>query len=365
MVSTHRGASRARLGNAPAAREWTVIETLRGNPDQISVVLKKNKPQTFLGLGRASLPRTMLEITVADCLRSGVTISRSVTVNDGRTYRLVTMPIIGPTGSIYAVIVWSASIIEQMPQIPKVGAMEWSPSGVLTATPAAAYLLRPPNDRPAGHTVPELLASFEDWEDKFGFFAMFEMFSLNGNSRTDEWAGSAYKRYEDGTLHKLHIAARAVGTGAQRRIRAVVCDVPTTDHPTGTDVAVAALRAVPILPGHALALVDLGTAFVHEWITDDPHLAGWPHHHPTYDNDGRARVAATCYDLALGQPAATVEARIRFNPLDDWIDIHSQWKRLDTIRPQAILDITPAVPHPPPISGCSLCADLVDPRRLK
>ncbi|MEG8184328.1 hypothetical protein GZH49_38395, partial [Nocardia terpenica] len=248
--------------------------------------------------------------------------------------------------------------------IPVVGAVEWTPSGLLTGNGAAEYLLRlrPPTEYPDGRTVTELLASFDRWDDRLAFLEMFNF----QDAPADEWTGLATKRYEDGSHHQLHIAARSVGTGDRRRVRAIVCDVTTTGTPHEADVSVAALRAMPIPPGHALALVDLGSALVHEWLTEDHSpLAGWRHHNPLYDLDGRARVAATCRDLALRiRDHAAFPVRVRFSPTDTWIDIHTAWTRLPSdTRPQAILDVTPISPNPPPpISGCGLCYDLTHPQ---
>lgn len=370
---TRRGAAKARAASVPARtraqnqsttggpRGWTVIETLHGTAEQISMVSLDGAARSFSKLARSKLPSSLLKTVVTECLETGETRDKKTVLEDDRVYRLVGMPILGPSGGVYAVVIWSASPQEPMPKIPTVGAVEWTPSGLLTGNPGAEYLLRPPNELPHGRNVPELLASFDRWDDRLGFL---EMFDFTGTP-TDQWTGLASKHYEDRTYHQLHIAAHAVGTGTDRRVRAVVCDVTATGNQQYPDLSVAALRAMPVLEGHALALVDLGSAFVHEWLTDDTHLAGWRHHNPFYDDDGRARVAATCRALALGQREhATVDVRVRFSPNDNWIDIRGLWTRLpgDT-RPQAILDITPLAPNPPPlISGCGLCYDLAHPQ---
>lgn len=353
--------SRAPHHGTAGPRGWTVIETLHGVPEDISMVLLDGAPRSFSKLARSKLPSSLLRTVVAECLRTGETSIRSTVLEDERVFRLVGMPILGPAGGVFAVVIWSAGIREPMPEIPKVGAVEWTPSGLLTGNPGAEYLLRPPNELPEGRTVPELLASFDTWDNRLEFLEMFNF----TDTPADQWTGLATKHYADHTNHQLHIAARAVGTGPQRRVRAVVCDVTALGGHRAPDPSVTALRSVPILPGHALALVDLGSAFVHEWLTNDPLLAGWRHHNPLYDLDGRARVAATCRELAYGKrDHATVEVRVRFSPNDDWIDIQGQWTRLpgDTL-PQAMLDITPISPNPPPlISGCDLCYDLAHPQ---
>ncbi|MFD6463761.1 GAF domain-containing protein, partial [Streptomyces roseolus] len=288
-------------------RGWTVIETLRGTPEQISVVLHDGAPRSFSKLARARLPRTLLETVVAECMETGQTSVKAAALEDDRVFRVVGMPIPGPSGGVFAVVIWSASITEPMPEIPKVGTVEWTPSGLLTASAGAEYLLRPPHDLPHGRSVPELLASFDRWDDRSQFL---EMFNFN-TTPTDQWTGVASKHYEDGSYHQFYIAARAVGNGEYRRVRGVVSDVTATSNPRSSDMAVAMLRAVPIPPGHVLALVDLGSGFAHEWLTDDHLLAGWRHHNPLYDNGGRERVTQVCVDLALGtREHATVDVRV-------------------------------------------------------
>lgn len=346
--------------NAVSARGWMVIETLQGSPEQISVVLQDDQPRSFSKLARANLPRTTVATLVAECLQFQDTRDKTVLLDDDRVFRLVGIPILGPGGGIFAVAVWSANALEPLPRIPVVGAVEWTPSGLVTGNPAAEYLLRPPNELPQGRNIPELLASFERWEDRLSFLEMFNFSDLPA----DQWTGLASKHYEDGTYHQLHIAARAVGAGKRRRVRAIVCDVTSSDIPRATDMSLAVLRAMPIPAGRALALVDLGSAFVHEWLTNDCRLAGWRHHNPHYDDDGRAQVAAVCRSLARGeQDRATLDARVRFSASDDWIHIRGLWTRMTSgPRPQAILDITPISPNPPPlISGCGLCYDLAHP----
>lgn len=351
-----------RKGLSP--RGWMVVETLAGDPDQVSLVLEDDQPRTFSKLARASLPKRLLKGLVTQCLATGGHTDKATTDSEDYVYQVAALPVRAPCSTdIFAIALWTGGLSEPLPEIPVVGTVEWTPSGLITTNPAAEYLLRPPNELPGGRTIPELLASFDRWEPRAEFLDMFNF----ADTQADRWVGTAAKRYEDGAYHQFHITARAIGTGEHRRVRAVVCDVSAAGTPCDADMSVAALRAVPIPPGHALALVDLKSAFVHEWLAEDhTALAGWRHHHPLYDLDGRNRVAATCQELAGGvNDRATVSVRVRFTPTDDWIEVTSNWTRipLNGGRPQAILDITPIHPNPPPpISGCVLCYDITHPR---
>ncbi|WP_459962263.1 hypothetical protein [Nocardia sp. IFM 10818] len=343
-----------------------MIETLNGTAEQASLILNHEEPRSFSKLARASLPKNFLENVfeklVGECLDSGGNRDKAGADEQDRVYKVAAIPVRGPSSDeIFAIAFWSAGALEPIPKTPVVGTVEWTPSGLLSTNPAAEYLLRPPNELPDGRTIPELLASFDRWEPRAEFLDMFNI----DETPADRWVGTATKRYEDGTPHQFHITARAVGTGDQRRVRAVVCDVSATSTSRDTDMTVAALRAVPIQPGHALALVDLKSAFVHEWLPAEEHspLAGWRHHHPLYDSDGRTQVALTCRDLALGiTDRALVTVRVRFTPTDDWIEVSGTWTRIPSDgRPQAILDITTNPSPPPPIRGCGLCYDITHP----
>ncbi|MEG8179389.1 DUF5593 domain-containing protein, partial [Nocardia terpenica] len=92
-----------------------MIETLHGTSDQISLVLDHDQPRSFSKLARATLPRTILKTLVTECLQFKSTRDKSITLDDDRVFRLVGMPILGPSGlsgDVFAVAVWSASILE-------------------------------------------------------------------------------------------------------------------------------------------------------------------------------------------------------------------------------------------------------------
>ncbi|MFX0581090.1 hypothetical protein [Nocardia nepalensis] len=120
---------------------------------------------------------------------------------------------------------------------------------------------------------------------------------------------------------------------------------------------------MPIPAGHALALVDLPSGFVHEWVAEDhTAFAGWRHHQPEFDYNSRLLAAETCYARASGaRNEAKMQAHLRFSPNDEWMLLEARWTRLKGRgRPQALIDITPVSPNPAPmIRGCRVCQDLV------
>lgn len=159
--------------------------------------------------------------------------------------------------------------------MPIIGALSWTPSGVVTATPPAQFLFRDPSgDLLSGHTIPQMLSHFDIWDDRSTFLAMFNVTKLGAQAPTDSWCGTATKTYEDGSPHHLFLAARATGTDTGRVVRAVVADITGGINPARPDLTLAAIRHMPIAPGHALALCDLKTGFIHEWLTAP--TSPWP-----------------------------------------------------------------------------------------
>ncbi|BCK53208.1 hypothetical protein NWFMUON74_09800 [Nocardia wallacei] len=235
---------------------------------------------------------------------------------------------------------------------------QWNVSGVMSSTPAAQFLMRLSyDDVPNVHTVPQLMASFDHWSDRAGFFDLFNL-----DTPGDRWTGTVTKTYEDGIQRQLYIAARARGSGPNRIVRAIVCDITGAHTPEVPDLCSIAVRHLPIPPGHAFGLVDLKTGFVHEWLADERSpLVGWRHHNPDFDQNGRLVVATTVFDLAAGRRrTAETLVPLRFDSGDDWIPVHANWTRIsDGLRPQALIDVTTPSPIPPlAVRKCRMCQDI-------
>ncbi|NNH72954.1 hypothetical protein HLB23_24360 [Nocardia uniformis] len=340
-----------------------MAETLSGI-DHASVVLDGPEAREFSKLTRSSvaangLVARELDGLVHECATVHDTCSKYITLPDGQKKRIAAIPKLGPTGHVHAAAIWVDSVVNgDLPESPVVGTMEWSVTGVVIADPAAHYLLRLPyGELPHGNTIPELLARFDQWDDRAKFLSMFNLVDP-----TDQWIGTATTTYEDGTDHQLHFAARASGLGADRTIRAIVFGA-TDQSVTCTDPRTLGFRQMPIPSGHALALVDLPSGFVHEWLAKErTSLAGWRHHQPEFDYNSRLLAAETCFALAVGaRRESKTQARLRFSPSDEWMVLDATWTRIrGPGRPQALIDITPVSPNPVPlISGCRICQDLV------
>ncbi len=349
-------------GRSPSRWDWVILETLTA-PDQSSTVLDGPDLRSFTRLrhsrvGRSGAAVRLLPSLVKQCTDTGVTQDKCSTLPDGRVVRVVGVPVLGPSGQVHAIAMWAGARVDTIPSVPIIGALEWNASGVLRSTPAAQYLLRLSyDDLPNVHTVPELMAGFDHWNDRAGFFNLFNL-----NTPGDRWTGTATKTYEDGIQRQLYIAARARGSGINRTVRAIVCDITGTHAPEVPDLRSNAVRHMPIPPGHAFGLVDLKTGFIHEWLADERSpLAGWRHHTPDFDQPGRLIVATTVFQLAAGvRRTADTTASLRFDSGDDWIQVHADWTRIcDGIRPQALIDVTALSPIPPlAVRKCRMCQDI-------
>ncbi|MEC3919292.1 GAF domain-containing protein [Nocardia sp. CDC160] len=343
-----------------------MVETLI-SPDRPTVVLDGPEPREFSKLTRTSVTGNgilagKMGPLVRDCAASGQPHRKVVTLPDGCEKRMVAVPVLGPSGHVHAASVWVGSKNDDLPAIPKVGAIEWSPSGIVTTTPAAHYLLQlPPGEPPNGHTIPELLSRFDYWGDRASFLSMFNL-----AHPTDRWIGTATTTYDDGIDHHLCIAARASGPRMSRTIRAIVFEVVANDSTPEPDPCALAFRQIPVPAGHALALADLWSGFVHEWLAEEhTPLAGWRHHQPDLDDDSRLLAASTCFELATGQQTeANTPARVRFSPEGQWIALNAKWTRIrGRGRPQALIDIAPSSTDPVSfIRGCQICYDLSRPQ---
>lgn len=349
-------------GKSQPRRCWVVAETL-SDTGLSSVVLDGAEPREFSKLTRSSVAANgliarELDSLVHECATVHDTCSKEITMPNGQVKRIAAIPKLGPSGHVHAAAIWVDSVNGQLPETPVVGTMEWSAAGVVTGDAAANYLLQLPyGELPQGNTIPELLARFDQWDDRAKFLSMFNLVDP-----ADHWIGTATTTYEDGTDHRLHFAARACGLGGDRTVRAIVFEAATYPSAPSTDPRTLVFRQMPIPPGHALALVDLPSGFVHEWLAEErSSFAGWRHHQPEFDYNSRLLAAETCFALASGaRNEAKTQARLRFSPNDEWMVLDAQWTRIKGRgRPQALIDIMPLSPNPIPlITGCRICQDL-------
>lgn len=347
---------------AHAPKHWVVAETL-GDGHDATVVVDGRYTREFANLNRITIAPTIaivqrLQPLIARCAASRRVEVDQTTLACGAPFIVVANPIPGPYGHIRAVALWAGAADEERPLPPTVGVVEWDAAVVVSASAAGCSLLL--DDQSVERLMlPEMLSCFDRFDDRSDFLAL-----LSIDNPVDQWIGSATRTFGDGTVHRLYLAARAVGVASNRSVRALVCDMTDAVPPAAPDMYSRALRNVPILPGHALALIDLSGMFIHDWVAgDNDPIGGWAHHRPLLHPQDQAVIVATCQEMLHGtRETASVSARIRFDPADDWIQLQSQWKHIVTgDQPQALADVAIVPPMPPSVTDrCTRCHERSD-----
>lgn len=340
-----------------APKGWVVAEAL-GEGLEPTVVVDGRYPRRFGNLSRVTIAPNIaiarrLEPVIRRCVMNRRFVTDQITLACGASINIVATPIAGPYGHVRAVALWAGAMGEELPPSPKVGVVEWDSAGVVSASVSARSLLL--DDQSIEQLMlPEMLSCFDRFDDRSDFLSL-----LSVDDPVDEWIGGATRTFSDGTAHRLHLVARASGVGAGRGARVIVCDITDAGPPARADMYSMVIRHVQILPGHALALIDLNGIVIHDWVANegDP-MGGWNHHRPLLHPTDQAIIVATCREMLAGtRTTASLRARVRFDPADDWIQLESRWTRVATgDQPQALADIAVVAPMPPSvIDKCARC----------
>lgn len=343
-----------------APKHWVVAETLFEGREP-TVIVDGAYPRRFANLSRVTIaPNATIARQLGPLIKHCVTSRRFTTdqakLACGTSMNVVATPIAGPFGHVRAVAIWAGAVGEELPPPPRVGVVEWDAAVVVCASAEARSLLM--DGKPVEQTMlPEMLACFDRFDDRSEFLSL-----LRFSDPVDQWIGGATRTFIDGTMHRLHLAARASGTGVGRRGRVVVCDITDVEPPKTPDLYSRALRRAPIPPGHALALVDLSGFVIHDWVAnDDDPIGMWAHHLPLLHPDDRQQIRATGFEMVVGtRTTASVRVRIRFDAGDEWIQLESHWTRIVTgDQPQVLADIAIVGAMPPSvIDACPRCRPL-------
>lgn len=342
---------------AHAPRHWVLVERL-GDIAPASVVVDGRYPRRFANLYRSTIASQVGVARRLPALIDRCVVGRRIEIDQaplacGASVNIVAAPIFGPYGHVRAVALCAGAAGDPLPLLPNVGVVEWDAAVVVSASASAGALLL---DGRCAETLmlPEMLSCFERFDDRSGFLAL-----LRKDDPIDHWTGCATRTFGDGSLRRLHIVARASGAGLGRCVRAVVCDTTEVEPPASPDMYSSALRHVPVLPGHALALIDLSAMVIHDWVANDRDLlAGWAHHQPLLHPVDQAFLHATGAEMLTGaKTTADVPVRVRFDPADDWIQLQSRWTRIVSGgQPQVLADIEIVLPMPPSVlDGCARC----------
>ncbi|MBF6331454.1 DUF5593 domain-containing protein [Nocardia transvalensis] len=305
-----------------------------------SVIVDGSFRRRFANLNRVSIATSAaiarrLGPLVGRCLTTRRTEFDETRLPSGPMLRIVAVPVFGPTDHVFGVALWAGAPSERTPPPPPSGTIEWNAdTGTCVASAALRRLLELPAGGTRTHTTLSVLMScFDRWDDRAGFLALFDP-----NEPDHSWVGTATTRSPEGTRRILHIAART--SPAADAIRAIVCDMSTVESAPPPDCAAAALRHIPLTPGHAVGIIDLNTRLIHEWITaDHDPLACWRHHPPQIHSDDARAIEDACVRLLAGTPRATAVFRVSLN--NDWITVRAHWSLIcHGTQPQALIEVT-------------------------
>ncbi|MFB8279538.1 GAF domain-containing protein [Nocardia colli] len=328
----------------PRPPQWIVAETL-GGAAHSTVIADGAYRRRFANLARVSIARTAslvrsLPAVVEQCAASGEPQVRLVQLPNARTIRLGAVPVQGPRGGVYAVLVWAGAGSCGPPQRPSIGTLEWNAcTGIAKASALTERMLGIAHT--GGHrewTLADLMCRFEWWEDRAGFLALFDRSEPAG-----EWTGSAtIVSFGDRCQRHMYVAARRCSTAAGHVVRAIVHDVTGSEPLPRCDSHAIALRRIPTQEGHAIGLTDVGSWLVHDWIAiDDTPLRRWRHRSPEVHVSDLESIARCRAALLAGAESIGCRVRIRFSENDRWDTVWAEWTILSrSDRPQAVFDIT-------------------------
>ncbi|MQY28919.1 GAF domain-containing protein [Nocardia aurantia] len=341
---------------------WAIVETFDSS-GEYRLIFDGPYPRHFtkpnrLTIGCVPNVGRLVPSLIIQVVRSRRSYSEQTPLSDGRPLQIVAHPVFAPSGDVYAVALWAGTADEEVPSCPIVGVVEWTQTGVGYSTPAARELLGNSADSTGLWTIPGLLSKVDRLDDRAGFLSLFDLIAPQ-----DEWIGFATVTRADHTRRHIYIAARAFGRHPYRTVRSIGYDITEILPPPTPSSDAATVRNLPIPEGHAMAVADLRSGIVHQWLTnaDDPQ-AGWSHHRPEIHPADTRTITDTLIDLLARAcdpvaPTASTRARIRFDANADWIELHGQWRLIYCgDRPQALIDITTELPVPPvAVSECAEC----------
>ncbi|KAA8877323.1 hypothetical protein F3087_44945 [Nocardia colli] len=287
----------------------------------------------------ASMVRSLPAI-VEQCVATADTEVRLVQLPTGGAVRLMALPVEGPRGGVYAVLLCAGAASCGAPRPLAIGTLEWNIcTGIARAGTVAERML---GIADAGvhreRTLADLMCRFEWWEDRAGFLALFDPVESAA-----EWTGSA-TILAAGDLGKRHVyvAAKRCCSAAENVVRAVIHDVTDLEPPPRFDTHAVALRRIPIQEGHAIGLTDVGSWLVHDWIAiDDTPLRRWRHGSPEVHVSDLESIARCRAALLAGAETIGCRVRVRFSEHEHWDTVWAEWTILSrSDRPQAVFDIT-------------------------
>ncbi|MBF6332468.1 GAF domain-containing protein [Nocardia transvalensis] len=321
-----------------ASRRWVIVETLRGT-EPPAVIVDGSYRRNFANLNRVTIATSAavarrLRPLIERCTSSASAQSEEIGLPSGATVEIRAIPAFGPTGAVFGVGLWAGPPNTHRLPLPTVAAAEWNRrtgTAALSSELSRQLELGPAED-PRSTPLPRLMSCFDRWDDREGFLSLFDP-----DDPTDSWVGTATTQFPSSTRQHLYIAAKPAPD--KSTVRAIVSNLPEVDSAPAPDYISAALRTLPLLPGHAFGIVDLKSSLIHEWIAPSHNVASQRHQPPRIHPDDGSAIAMSRRQLLDRNPRTTSLLRIRFAH-EEWLTVRAQWTLIcHGQRPQALIDI--------------------------
>lgn len=184
---------------------------------------------------------------------------------DKHRFRVAATPVLGPSGAVHAVQLWTGHPDADPPRPANVAAIEWSATSRLIEL--NAEVRDPAEDYPyagrASLTAPEAFRHVARFDA-----AMTLIAKALEPVPEDRWDGTATV-YGPNTLRTVHLAMRSMPKPHQQAWRGIIHDVTDTVPPAAPTLDSVALAAA--MAGRAptaVALMDVSQARLINWFTD-------------------------------------------------------------------------------------------------
>jgi len=344
-VRTRREAtmSMERSNGVPGAS--LLIETLLPGAEP-TVLTDHGAPRAWAPLPRIGGTRATADrvrAIVAAVYDSGRPLNVVVGPRDKHRFRVSATPVLGSSGAVHAVQLWTGKPDAAPQGPPNVAAIEWSATSRLIEL--NAEVRDPAEDYPfAGRmslTAPEAFSHVVRFDAAMSLIA-----KVLESVPEDRWEGTATV-YGPRTLRTVHLAMRSMPAPRQQAWRGLIHDV--TDAvppaaPTLDSVALAAMTAgrAPT----AVALMDVSQARLISWFTDPVPGIQWKGTHDERDTphpDDVVRIFQTMERLKAGGGKHAEIPGVRLRRLGGgWTVIDSRITVIPTTGPMMVLaEMTP------------------------
>jgi len=336
-------------------RWWWRSRWLRGGtgPDapllpgaEPTVLTDHGAPRAWVPLPRIGGTRATADrvrAIVAAVYDSGRPLNVVVGPRDKHRFRVSATPVLGSSGAVHAVQLWTGNPDASPQRPPNVAAIEWSATSRLIEL--NAEVRDPAEDYPfAGRTsltAPEAFSHVARFDAAMSLIA-----KVLESVPEDRWEGTATV-YGPRTLRTVHLAMRSMPAPRQQAWRGLIHDV--TDAvppaaPTLDSVALAVMTAgrAPT----AVALMDVSQARLISWFTDPVPGIQWKGTHDERDTphpDDVVRIFQTMERLKAGGGKHAEIPGVRLRRLGGgWTVIDSRITVIPTTGPMMVLaEMTP------------------------